>query len=642
MQKKINPQSSQYFDLSELVIILWSQKFLIMFVTIITIFFSGYYGVNRDKVYTSQAIFKLDLDDPFGQSNVEFPTMLNMINDTKDLPVDLVYGRVFIEALDEKVNFKDDSYFNRHNPYAIDAYWKVVIKKIIGWQASSVGDINEEIWQSISKNYKKNVFFSESLGDGMIVTVKHSNPIRASNIANEIMEMVIEDLQFSKNKSQDDILLYLTKKLSDSLFDLEIAQNNLKNFTLENSAIPFESFSSGILELEALRDQWTRTTILYDAIEELLNIIENKDLSVNNYNMLREKFPIVDQVEFRRVLGQSEIISSWTWPTKSSVKAILDTLTERKNRLKTKIDTSQSNAKKYGVSLEAYKKLERDVTLALTSYEVITEQVSSHSVMSGFRPDMSRIYENAAPSISPSIPSISLVLVLGAILGFILGCAIASLIALKRGICYSTKALVKAAQTDLIYSSKPISYLSRRSLVKIKSILQKKPYPVLRDLSVEFYKSNLNTIILSTSQAKHSAADIANLLAVYMQSDDEKFAIIDFSFGKKKINPNPNFFLNDTFMILSDESNITNLVPNTTLDAIESVGDRNFIENLDALSKTFDTIIVCANNEDVMSLIRAVDAKKVYHISSTRRGYTKEKNLSDIRSIIPIQGLLHE
>ena len=85
---------------------------------------------------------------------------------------------------------------------------------------------------------------------------------------------------------------------------------------------------------------------------------------------LRQQFPIVDQVEFRRVLGQNEIISSWSWPDASSVDAVFDTLTERKNRLQSQINASQIDAERSGLALETYAKLEREAKIAEATYTV--------------------------------------------------------------------------------------------------------------------------------------------------------------------------------------------------------------------------------------------------------------------------------
>ena len=197
--------------------------------------------------------------------------------------------------------------------------------------------------------------------------------------------------------------------MAKALSDLEASQSSLKQFALENSALPLESFAARSLQLDGLREQLSRTTELYDAVVALSSILQNKTTDQKNYLALRQQFPIVDQVEFRRILGQNEIISSWSWPEASSVDAVFDTLTERKNRLQSQINASQIDAERSGLALETYAKLEREAKIAEAAYTVMIEQVKAQSMASGYRPNRTEVYEYASPSISPSAPKRSLI-----------------------------------------------------------------------------------------------------------------------------------------------------------------------------------------------------------------------------------------
>ena len=52
-------------------------------------------------------------------------------------------------------------------------------------------------------------------------------------------------------------------------------------------------------------------------IADLLSIIENfirsGNLDENSYEALRSSHPLVDDIEFRRILGMSETIGAWSW-----------------------------------------------------------------------------------------------------------------------------------------------------------------------------------------------------------------------------------------------------------------------------------------------------------------------------------------
>ena len=109
-----------------------------------------------------------------------------------DLTVHLVKGRIFIKKLNAKLNFLDDPFFNRYDPNKVDAYWKTIIKRLIGWrritffkktQTKKFGRVSLRV-------YSENVNLSETDGNATKIAVTHYNPDRAAEIANSIMEMV--------------------------------------------------------------------------------------------------------------------------------------------------------------------------------------------------------------------------------------------------------------------------------------------------------------------------------------------------------------------------------------------------------------------------------------------------------------------
>ena len=86
-------------------------------------------------------------------------------------------------------------------------------------------------------------------------------------------------------------------------------------------------------------------------------MLKNKTINQDDYLQLRQKFPIVDQAEFRRVFGQNEIISSWSWPDASSVDAVYDTLSDRITMLQSDVNTSQKDAERSSAALETFARL---------------------------------------------------------------------------------------------------------------------------------------------------------------------------------------------------------------------------------------------------------------------------------------------
>ena len=648
MNNDANAQSADdEIDLRELFMVLWAFKTFIACVCAVSIVIAGYYALNANKEFTSTAVFNLDNNQSSGLSlGGDLGALANLAGlssgaSTSTLPEEQINGRIFIKKIDKKLDFQADPYFNNYNPKSIDPIWKSTIKRAIGWQTSTI-DVQEAIWQGISNTYLQNVALSTTDGGSLKIKVTHANAGRAAEIANRIMQEIISDIKKKKDHQQDSQLAYLSNTLAGALSDLEIAQSSLKVFALESSALPLESFAAGSLQLDALRDQLRRTTELQGAIADLSQLLNDGATNQSDYQLLRQRFPIVDQVEFRRVMGQNEIISSWSWPEVGSVAAVLDTLSERKSRLQSQVDASQIDAERSGRTLENYARLEREAKIAEATYTVLIEQVKAQSMMAGYRPSKSEIYEYASPSISPSAPKRSLILALGAVLGLFLGSALALILAFQRGVYYSRKSLIANTQARFNESSRSLTSLRNKTLNEMDKLIEKRPRPMLRDIAVEIHKSCSAQAVVTSSRAKITASAAAQALALTMQSEDTKIAVIDFSAKSRKLATDTEQMSVGSFVIAACEVNVSVLRPQGTLTAVELISQKDFLKNIKSLNSKFDVVFLCADNGDAVSLLRALEGEKMFHLTLARTRHTKSDALLSMRSLLPIQGLLHD
>ena len=648
MQDSLNSILDDEINLRDFFITLWAYKLLIISTCVLSIIYSIYYIQNTDKKFTSTAIFRLDKSNSVGFSLSRnnsglMPSLagIGALNKSSDMPIDQVAGRIFIQELDAKLNFQSDPYFNTYNPKSVDPIWKSFIKKAIGWKKSSI-DAQEAVWQGIVKKYSQNVVLGETDDGSAKIMVTHVNRLRAAEIANVVMDEIISTKKIRKSRKQKEQLSYLSNTLAKALGELELAQSNLKEFALQNSALPLESFTAGSLNLDILREKFIQTSELHEAVEALLYTVQNKTTNQTNYMSLREQFPIIDQVEFRRVMGQNEIISSWSWPDTNTVIAVFDTLSERKNILQSKINTSQINANRSGLALDTYAKLQREAKIAEATYTVLIEQVKAQSMVAGFQPDNTEIYEYASAPIYSSSPKRNQVLPLGAILGLFLGIALSLVLALYRGVYYSRKSLKSGAQSSLSFSVRTLLSLRNKSLSDISTMLVKKPRPILRDMAAEIHKSCANQIVVTSLGSKLLSNDVAQVLASYMQSGTMKVAVIDFSSKSKQLNIDAERLSVGSFVVAENAGHVSVLVPDGNLAAMELLGQRDFWVSIQSLNSTFDLVFLSADNLDAMSLLTALKGHKMFHITLARTKKTKSANLIEMRSRLPIQGLLYD
>ena len=647
MQDYINSTTGDEVSLREVFMTLWAYKLLISTACALGILLSGNYALNAKKVFTSVALFKLDQNN---STSIKFNGELGALADligmdsgqaNNNLPEDQIKGRIFIESLDAKLNFQDDPFFNSYNPNPVDPIWKSFIKHAIGWKRPA-RDINESIWQGITAKYSGNINLDKTDNGSLKIKVTHENAQRAAEIANVIMETIISNAKNKFNTSQDRQLKYLSTTLANTLNDLEVSQSNLKDFTLENSALPLENFAVRSLQLDALRENLSRTIEMRNAVAALSLILENQALNMENYLSLRQQFPIVDQVEFRRVLGQNEIISSWSWPEISSVKAVFDTLSERKSRLQSQINASQINAERSSQALETYARLEREAKIAEATYTVMIEQVKAQSMVAGYRPNKTEIFEYASASINPSAPNRKLILTLGLVLGLFLGISVALILAFFRGVYYSKKSLLTDAKAPFTASIKTLTHFHNKNLNKINTILMKKPISVLRDITTEIHKSNTTQVMVTSSRTRFISSDVAKTLASYIQTDTIKVAIIDFSSKERIPDIDTKRLSGETFIVSEHIGNVSVLRPASNYLAIDLLSQKDFIKNIHSVSSTVDLLFLCADNVDAISLLRAFEEQKIYHITLAKTKRTKAAELRLMRSLLPIQGLLYD
>ena len=124
------------------------------------------------------------------------------------------------------------------------------------------------------------------------------------------MEEIRKLVESESREAQEHRLLYLSETLADALQDMEKAQKNLKNYALKNSAMAQENFISGSLQLNEIRMEKRKVEEISDLLYIIENIIKSGNLDNTSYEALRASHPLVDDIDFRRILGMSETISA--------------------------------------------------------------------------------------------------------------------------------------------------------------------------------------------------------------------------------------------------------------------------------------------------------------------------------------------
>jgi hypothetical protein len=135
---------------------------------------------------------------------------------------------------------------------------------------------------------------------------------------------------------------------------------------------------------------------------------------------------------------------------------------------------------------------------------------------------------------------------------------------------------------------------------------------------------------------------VAHALASYMQSDIMKIAMINFSSTTKKLDIDNDRLILGSFVVSESVDHVSILRPDGDLATMELLSQKDFWDGIQLLNSTFDLVFLSADGGDAISLLSALEGQKMFHITLARTKKTKTSTLWRMRSLLPIQGLLHD
>ena len=535
MSKNSNLEVDE-ISIKELIGGLWAHKILICLIAGLSIFVSGYYALTTDKKYTAKAVFQIDQEN---NSGFNISRELGAIASLAGLAggassssgsaalVERAEGREFILKFSNNSSLyaeTRDQHLSTYIPEYKDPLWKAIIKDIVGWEKTEL-EQKSIVENKVIQNFRKFVEFEETDGGAIVILVTHTIPKKASEYANALMEEMRLLVENESTTAKNLRLTYLSETLADALQDMDKAQQNLKDYALKNSAMAQENFISGSLKLDEIRMEKRKVAEIANLLSILEKLVKSGNLDRNSYDALRSNNPLVDDIDFRRILGMSETISAWTWPEIDTIEAVSMTLRDRIKRLDVEIKNLEENAKIYATSAEDLAKFTRDAKIAEATYTVLIEQVKSQSLAAGFKPETFKVYEYATPPLMASSPQRNLILALGAVLGMFLGCIIALINSVLRGVYYTRSALISDANAELALNSKSIKRLSQKSTTMIKSIISKRRFLPLDEAELKLADKKL--IFVSNSGGRPSASNAVHLLATQSAKSGRQIVLCD-------------------------------------------------------------------------------------------------------------------
>jgi len=251
-----NTINDDEIDLAELFHALWAHKFFIAFCTGLAIFCAGYYALTTDKEYTAKAVFEIQQGDNGRGFNLpgDLGALASLAGvsgggaSSTDALLERVKSKEYILETNDLLGFDGDPYFKNYSPDQTDPLWKATIKKLIGWQ-NDVRTAEAIIQDKVVATFQESINVSTTDAGAIALTVTHEDPESAAVYANQLMEFT-RDLVLEEQEDSTDLRLnYLSETLADALQEMELSQERLKLFALENSTVADQSFVAGSLAI---------------------------------------------------------------------------------------------------------------------------------------------------------------------------------------------------------------------------------------------------------------------------------------------------------------------------------------------------------------------------------------------------------
>lgn len=517
-----NPIENDEIDLREIFSSLWAFRVLIGFVTAAAVIVSMFYVFNTRSIYTARIVFELTVKDANNALSGANSTLAKLVGlsgiagKELDTIFDRIRGRNFISEVSNRLNLKDDPYFIPKVKAArgIDLSF---IKDLFRFNKTEIKSHQENITSSIVDVYLDNILVEYTESGSIKVEVSHFDPDRAALIANTIAQQL--EIQLIQEKRDFDRiqLLYVSEVLANLTIELENTQQAALNFALANSLDSEEQLAIRSRLLFDLRENLRLNQKMQSAAEALLAVLGNSvSASDLEYQNIRRSHPIVDNPEFRRLLGTEGDPTTLVWPQKDDLASVVETLKSRVLLNEGQILELERDIERYAVSNKERLRLKREAEITEATHKILIEQVRSLSLLSGFQGEVIKIYESAVPPNKPSGPNKKLIVVIGGVLGLSFGMTISLIFATISARLYSRNALHHAVGASLNIS---VTGLNRSYKGDAKRIMQRlhQSEPQgneLFTLSLEHCSARKPLTLFLSSALKLSALPAALWLAV--------------------------------------------------------------------------------------------------------------------------------
>lgn len=641
-------------DLAELFHSLWAQKRLIACVAGVCLLISAVYAVKATPEYQSSAVFQISSGRSVPTISAELSGFARIagLDVGGESPAqgvfDRLQGRDFILGVAGELALDRDPYFN---PYAGGGDSPARIGGIASrikalaapaFDAENSGGQERLAEDAIVAKFGKAVTVSETKNGSIEIEARHEDPVRASALANTSVNRLLTALDAERKDGQAKQLAYLSEQLADALTAMKESQERVQDFALKNSFVLTIDFETRSELMFRLRAELERSREMRAATAELLRLAgPGSSPSRQDHADLRRNFPIVDDLDFRRLLGISAAIDQWSWPTEKRLLEFQNILSDRVVRARREVEKLQVEAAEHAEASEELMSLERDASIAEATYQLLIEQTKNQSFAAGFDTEIAKIYQMAVPATRAIAPDRPLVVALGAVLGLFTGAVLAVLRGARRGRLYSAGALREAARARLFLRTPMRPLRTGKPQALLASAEKLRPEGLVA-LAIDLNEKSPGGILCVSAGSQTHAAGPAMWIAAHLAKDNARIAMVDLSGGLTATPDEEAQGAGPLWSVAPMNDRIDLLTPDASLQADDLLLRKSFGQDVATLMSRYDRVVFAVAPAHAAAAHRLLHPLAFYLVALCGGGLADKSILDQLRDVAPIDACLSE
>lgn len=575
-------------------------------------------------LYVARSVFELPEDQGPSLSGLgAFSTLAGVASSGPNV-FDQVEGRDFILELNEVLDFGADPFFNgTTTPITLR---EQLILRVAG-RKRSLPEENDKLLNAVG-NFRRFVSISETSNGAFQVIAKHSNSQLSATVANETVRLLLRKHRDQKIESQRDLVSYLSSELRSNQETLDLAISKLQQFSVNNSSAPEEVLLRQSQLLSRLRTRLDELESSLRATNKLNDLISAPSADQALTREFMFEIDVLKEGQLFSRLGRPQTIEAWKAADPNLVEQHIENVTQQIFQTKRNLDLAQERASQAAEKSAELAILQRDVTVATTTFEAMSGQFKQQAIASGIKVSSGTVFETAIPPRGPAEPQKSLIRMMGTVLGLFFGLVCALVAARVSGRVFSQRGILERLSVDA--STFRFSKLSKTAASTIansrQTLRNNPPERVLTDIAYQVSTGAKSVVLLgsSVSQTQWLTRFVATFLS-YNKSSVliyDMYSIVD--------DPDTTFKNHSANFAVAQLNESISLVRPQSQNAGEDNATK-LLEGIDDLAKRFDKVVYVPSDQYYANIVLdSLETSSVTLITVTRPGRT---TLGELRRI---------